>query len=100
MQIDHLSQEKDETTKYVAKEMENVTKLFTNTFLIDLTTYGPAYDEETREKFAMGFHPNAMGYYVYALMIGNYIDYIIRKNYKDFFKVPFIGTGLDNKNYK
>ena len=100
MQIDHLSKEKDETTKYVAKEMEKVTKMFTNTFLIDMTTYGPAYDEETREKFAMGFHPNAMGYYVYALMIGNYIDYIIRKNYKDFFKVPFIGTGLDNKNYK
>ena len=100
MQIDHLSKEKDETSKYVAKEMEKVTKLFTNTFLIDMTTYGPAYDEETREKFAMGFHPNAMGYYIYALMIGNYIDYIIRKNHKDFFKVPFIGTGLDNKNYK
>ena len=99
MQIDHLSKEKDETTKYVAKEMEKVTKLFTNTYLIDMTTYAPAYDEEAREKFAMGFHPNAMGYYIYALMIGNYIDYLIRKNYKDFFKVPFVGTGLDNKNY-
>ena len=85
--------------RHVAKEMETVTKLFTNAFLIDMTTYGPAYDEETREKYAMGFHPNAMGYYIYALMIGNYIDYIIRRNYKDFFKLPFIGTGLDNRNY-
>ena len=48
----------------------------------------------------MGFHPNAMGYNVFALAIGNYIDYIIRKNFKDFFEVPFIGTDLKNDSIK
>ena len=98
--LDHTSKERDEVFKYVAKEMEKVIKAYSYTYLLDMTTYGPVYDEKNREKFSMGYHPNAMGYYVYALCIGNYIDYIIRKNYKDFFEVPFIGKGLVNKTYR
>ena len=78
--------------------MKKAVKLFSFTYLIDMTHYGPIYDEKARQKYAMGFHPNAMGYYIYALAIGNYIDYIIRTNIRDFFEVPFIGKNLKNKN--
>lgn len=100
LQIDHLSKERDEMAYYVSKEMKKVVKMFSYMYLIDLTNYGPIYDEEARKKFAMGFHPNPMGYHVFALAIGNYIDYIIRKNFKDFFEVPFIGTNLKNESIK
>ena len=79
---------------------KKVVKLYSFTYLIDLTTYGPIYDENVRKVFALGYHPNAMGYYTNALIVGNYIDYIIRANYKDFFELPFVGTTLKNKNVK
>ena len=81
-----------------AEEMKKMCQLFSYTYLIDMTGYGPVYDEQMRKTFALGFHPNAMGYYSYALMVGNYIDYIIRENPKDFFEVPFIGKGYKNKD--
>lgn len=98
LQIDHLTKERDEMAYYVEKEMEKVCKLYSYCYLLDMTKYAPAYDEETRKSFAMGFHPTATGYYVEALLIGNYIDYLIRKYPEDFKQVPFIGTGLSNKN--
>ncbi len=98
LQIDHTSKEKDDLAYYVCEEMKKVVKLFSFTYLIDMTHYGPIYDEKARQKYAMGFHPNAIGYYIYALAIGNYIDYIIRTNIRDFFEVPFIGKNLKNKN--
>lgn len=98
LQIDHTSKEKDDLAYYVCEEMKKVVKLFSFTYLIDMTHYGPIYDEKARQKYAMGFHPNAMGYYIYALAIGNYIDYIIRTNIRDFFEVPFIEKNLKNKN--
>ncbi len=82
----------------IAEEMKKICGLFSFTYVIDMSHYGPVYDEEMRKTFAMGFHPNAMGYYSYALMIGNYMDYIIRSNPKDFFEVPFIGKGYKNKD--
>ncbi len=91
---------KDELCKYVASEMKKVVKLYSFTYLIDLTTYGQIYDENVRKVFALGYHSNAMGYYTYALIIGNYIDYIIRANYKDFFELSFVGRTLKNNNVK
>ena len=88
----------DATICAIADEMKKMCGLFSYTYLIDMAHDGPAYDEEMRKTFAMGGHPNAMGYYVYAMMIGNYMDYIIRENPKDFFEVPFIGKGLKNKD--
>ena len=82
----------------IAEEMKKVCGLFSFTYLIDMSHDGPAYDEEMRRTFGLGFHPNAVGYYSYALMVGNYMDYIIRANPKDFFEVPFIGTGLRNRD--
>lgn len=89
-------EEADAAIEMVTKEMEKICKLYSFTYLIDMASYGPVYDEKMRETFAMGFHPNAMGYYAYGLMIGNYVDYLIRKNPKEFFEVPFIGTGYRN----
>lgn len=96
MLLDNELKEKDELTLYVLNEMKEVIKLYSFTYLIDLTTYGVIYNKEVRSKYALGYHPNAMGYYIYALMIGNYIDYIIKANYKDFFELPFIGKNLHN----
>lgn len=81
---------------YTVEEMKKVCKMYNYTYLLDMTNYGPIYDEKIREKYSMGYHPNVLGYYAYGLCIGNYIDYIIRTNYKDFFEVPFVGTGLKN----
>jgi len=53
-----------------------------------------------RKSFGLGFHPNPMGYYAYALIVGNYIDYIIRSNLQEFATIPFVGTLLKNKDYK
>lgn len=64
------------------------------------TLVGENNGENVRKVFALGYHPNAMGYFTYILIIGNYIDYIIRANYKDFFELPFVGTTLKNKNVK
>ena len=58
------------------------------------------YDAEMRKSFGLGFHPNPMGYYAYALIVGNYIDYIIRSNPQEFATIPFVGTLLKNKDYK
>lgn len=92
--------QKDAIIKAVALELQKVCEMFDFTYLIDMTTYGPVYDHKVRTKYGMGFHPNAMGYYAYALMIGNYIDYIIRSKPAEFSEVPFIGTDLKNNDIK
>ena len=48
----------------------------------------------------MGYHPTAMGFFAFALMVGNYIDYIIRSDFESFKEVPFIGKGLSNAEVK
>lgn len=88
----------DVVTEEVARQMAKVCDKFDNVFLVDMTTYGPVYDAEMRADFAMGFHPNAMGYYAYALMIGNYIDYVVRSLPQKFFQLPFVGTDLKNND--
>lgn len=91
-------EECDAVIRQIACEMKKVCRLFSFTYLIDMTNDGPVYDETMRKTFALGFHPNPVGYYCYALMVGNYIDYLIRRFPKNFFEVPFIGTSLKNKD--
>ena len=74
--------------------------MFEFTYLLDMTAHAPVYDAEMRKSFGLGFHPNPMGYYAYALIVGNYIDYIIRSNLQEFATIPFVGTLLKNKDYK
>jgi len=71
--------------------------IFSNTYVIDLYTYAPPYDEEFRKHFFLGGHMNPMGYILTAKMMASYIDYIIRHNPDDFKQVGFIGTPYENK---
>ena len=73
--------------------LKQLTELFDRTYLIDLLEYAPVFDKEFFEKYWLG-HMNPMGYNLMAKMIQSYIDFIIRKNPKDFAQVGFIGTDL------
>ncbi len=81
---------KKEAHRNLLKEM---TKVFNRTYLIDLFEYAPVYDQEFFDKYFLG-HMNPMGYVLSARMIESYIDYIIRKNPRDFNQVGFIETDL------
>lgn len=63
---------------------------FDNSYVIDLYTYAPAFDEKFREKYFLYGHMNAMGYILIAEFVDSYIDYIIRHNTRDFMLIPFI----------
>ncbi len=97
---DGTSPEKDALAVYMTEELKKAASKFSHTYVLDMATHGILYDGEAREKFAMGYHPNAMGYYAYALMVGNYIDYIVRSDFESFKEVPFIGKGLGNAGVK
>ena len=71
----------------IAKQMEHV-------YVIDLYQYAPVYDPEFKENFYLNGHMNAAGYYLTAKMVASYMDYLIRKNWKDFREVGLIGSGL------
>jgi lysophospholipase L1-like esterase len=85
--------EEDEKAKAQRDLLESLTEYFDRTYLIDLYTYAPVYDQDFRAKYFLG-HMTPTGYVLTARMIESYIDYIIRKNPKDFNQVGFIGTDL------
>ncbi|MBQ8685628.1 MAG: SGNH/GDSL hydrolase family protein [Clostridia bacterium] len=85
--------EKDEGRRAHRDLLEEFTRFFDRTYLIDLYTYAPINDEEYGKKFWLG-HMSPMGYVLTARMIESYIDYIIRKNPEDFNQVGLIGTEL------
>ena len=66
---------------------------YSNTYLIDLYTFAPPNDHAFKETYWLG-HMTPTGYVLTARMIESYIDYIIRKNPKEFSQVGFIGTDL------
>lgn len=74
--------------------LEAFCKCFDNTYLIDLFTYAPTYDEEFYEKYFLGGHMSPVGYLYTAQMIESYIDYIIQKAPREFADICFIGTDL------
>ena len=67
---------------------------FDNSYVINLYEYGPAYDDNFREKYFLHGHMNPMGYILTAQLIDSYIDYIIRTNPADFSNVGFICTDI------
>ncbi len=81
-----------EGTDIHTKILEDMTELFSNTYLINLRKYSPEYNSDFKKKFFVGGHMNAAGYVLTAQMITSYIDYIIRHNFEDFSQVGFIGT--------
>jgi lysophospholipase L1-like esterase len=88
--------EQDERTqKYriVRDLLQQLTALFDRTYLLDMFEYAPKQDKEFSNTFWLG-HMTPTGYVLAARMIESYIDYVIRKNPKDFKQVGFIGTDL------
>lgn len=70
-----------------------MTEFFDNTYLVDLYTHAPTFDDELKRSFWLG-HMTPMGYILIARMVESYIDYIIRHNPEEFNQVGFIGTDL------
>ena len=93
MTIPREGTDSDCDRKRVRDLLEELTQFFNRTYLIDLYSYAPIYDEQFRSKFFLG-HMTATGYVLTAKMVESYIDYIIRKNPEDFNQVGFIGTNL------
>ncbi len=83
----------EEKQKAIRDLLEDLTKVFNRTYLIDLYTYSPPQDEKFMKTYWLG-HMTPTGYVLTARMIESYIDYIIRKNPQDFAQVGFIGTDL------
>lgn len=86
-----------ETAGYNAAVRE-IAGMFQNVYLVDLFTYGTTlYSSGFLYQQKRGGHFNAVGYFVCAMIIATYIDWIIKKNPTEFREVEFIG--LDNKFY-
>ena len=79
-----------------ANLLHDLTKIFSNSYVIDLFQYAPIYDTNFKEKFYLEDHMNPAGYRLTGIMIASYIDYIIRSDFKAFKQVGFIGC----KEYK
>ena len=74
------------------KLLHQIAEKFDNTYVIDLNTYGPVYDEEFKKQFYLLGHLNPAGYILTAKMVMSYMDYIIRHNMADFKQAGLIGT--------
>ncbi len=90
------SEDRESQTKLLqhAELLADLSKLFPNTYVIDLFRYAPVYDDAFRKKFYLNGHMNPAGYVLTAQMIASYIDWIVRRNMEAFADVGFIGTNL------
>lgn len=78
-----------------AQLLHDIAQHYDNCYVIDLYRYAPVYDEKFKQKFYLYTHMNPMGYIFTANMVDSYIDYIIRHNPEDFYRVAYIGTDID-----
>ena len=83
-----------ESTVNTIKALYELAEFFDNAYVIDLYKYGPVYDDDFVSNYFLYGHMNAAGYIITAQLIDSYIDFIVRKNPKDFNNVPFIGTNI------
>ena len=79
-----------ERAEKASAAIRELAEYFDNTYLIDLEKYAPEYDEEFRRNFFLEGHMNPAGYLLTGKMIASYIDWIIRNNPEDFYKVGLI----------
>ena len=77
-------------TQTVLEFIRELADYFDNTYLVDLEKYAPVYDDEFRRNFFLEGHMNPAGYLLTGKMISSYIDWIIRNNPEDFYKVGLI----------
>jgi hypothetical protein len=85
---------REEKIRGMINGLYDLAKVFENTYVINLYEYGPLYDDEFYEHFGLYGHLNPQGYIFTARIIDSYIDYIIRKNPKDFAAAGFINSGI------
>lgn len=71
--------------------MYDFANLFGNAYVVDLRKYAPVNDDEYKRKFYGCGHLNTAGYYLTAVMIASYIDYIVRSDFE-----KFADNGLKN----
>ena len=81
----------DDAYNEVVRRMADI---FRNVYVIDLYRYGPSCERgsDFRERYFLGGHLNAAGYQYTAWMLMSYIDWIIRRNPREFAQVALIGT--------
>ena len=89
------SESEDPITLPMVEAMYELAKHFDNAYVIDLHSYGPAYDTKFKERFFLHGHMNPDGYILTAELVDSYIDYIVRHNPAAFKKVGFINSGID-----
>lgn len=87
-----LDDERNIPSEKHAKLLHDLTKIYSNSYVIDLFKYAPIYDAEFKTKFFLEGHMNPAGYRLTAIFIASYIDYIIRSDFNAFKQVGFIGT--------
>lgn len=85
---------RDELRRRHRDILQEMCGFFERTYLIDLYEYAPVYDEGFEAKYFLAGHMSPAGYLLTAHMIESYIDFIIRKNPKEFKQVMYIGTDL------
>ncbi len=81
---------KRETAALQARLMHQLSTLFDRCYVIDLFEYGPVYDAEFKKNFYLNGHLNPQGYYLTAVMMASYIDYIVRAHPSHFEKIAFL----------
>jgi lysophospholipase L1-like esterase len=83
-----------------AELLHSLKDVFPYTYVIDLYKHAPVFNEEFHEKFDghVG-HLNPMGYYVISKMIATYIDYHIRRDYRAFCQIGFIGSAQYDEKF-
>ena len=91
-----MPQEKSVLADKHSELLYKLAEIFDNTYVLDMRKHSPEWTPEFMEKYMLGGHMNPMGYALVATMVASYIDYIIRKNPKDFKQVGFIGTPYEN----
>ena len=89
--------EKSDGADAMSDLMYSFASTFTNTYVIDLRKYAPAFDDEMRKRFFLGGHLNAAGYLFVSKLITSYIDYIIRHDFESFSRIGFVGYSQQNK---
>lgn len=90
----------DEIRARHAQLLEDFSRIFENTYLLDFYKYAPVYDADFRRRYFLNGHMNPAGYLLTARMTESYIDYIIRHNPEDFMQIGFIGTPYYNTSEK
>lgn len=73
--------------------VREIATLFDSVYLVDLYTYGSSlYTSTLMKAHKRGGHYDAVGYYLCAMVIATYIDWLIKKYPEEFREVEFIGT--------